>query len=354
MLQPKLLLLLLLLRCSPTASLRWFSLVNPMQYIYASPEPNDAARERRQERLALYPLPAVYLPGSTSMLRNVEPRNIAMVREQDVIVASLLDGNRRRCAEVGSLLRIDDVQREAADSSGQVLSSAASSDVLMVHCTVIGRVQLLKCDNLDAWITGDTYLLADVCEYTDEEGSEQSLSDGVTEERLRADVADSIYRLVDALLLEEQMADGAADGINATAAVAALEEAASHIASGCWWEALEVWQRHCATRVFALQAQHQVERNEFVIDCKLKEGGVLQIPVQEHTLCDKDRRKLMDLDARAREALDEMGLDDAGTFQGCLEARTVRERAMVLRAGVLREAERLDRRAALRRALDAS
>ena len=224
----------------------------------------------------------------------------------------------------------------------------------MVQCTVLGRAALQSCDNLEAWSTRETYLLANVCDYADEDDEEEGEDED--EDDVRADVEDAIYRLVDALLLEEDAADdsGGGGGIDATAAVAALEEAASHVASGKWWEALELWQRHCATRTFSLQAQHQAERNEFIIDAKLREGGPLQIPVQEWTLKDEDRTKLLDLDVRAREALAQMDLDDAQTFQACLEARRVGERAALLKAGVLREAERLGRRAALQRALDAS
>ena len=344
----------LLLTCTHVTSVRWFSLVEPRHAAAAGPA---------VQQLALYPLPAVYLPGSSCTLRNIEPRNIAMAQEQTVFVASLLAGDRRCCAEVGVILGIDDVQAATADSSGQVLASA-TSNVLMVQCTVLGRVELLSCDNLDAWRTRETYLLANVCEYADDEGdgarSEEGSEEGSERKRaldvqeLKTDVEDAIYRLIDAVLLEADSADGATGSIDATAAVASLEDAASHVASGRWWEALELWQRHCATRAFALQAQHQADRNEFVIDCKLREGGVLRIPVQEFTLCDEDRLKLMDLDARAKEALEQVGLDDAATFQACLEARSVRERATLLHAGVLREAERLDGRAALQRALGAS
>ena len=331
----QLLLLLLLSQCSHVAPLRWFSLVEP-------PAPlSPVARTTR--RLALYPLPAVYLPGSACTLRNVEPRNIAMAREQAVFVASLLTGDRRRVAEVGAVLRIDDVRAATADSSGQVLAAPTSADALMVQCTVLGRVRLLKCDNLDAWVSRETYLLVDACEHDDDEA-------GTVEDELHDDVEDAIYQLVDALLLESDSADGAA--LDTTAAVAALEEAAAHGAAGRWWEALELWQRHCATRTFAQESQHRAERNELIVDCKLREGGVLRIPVQEHTLCDDDRRKLLDLDARAKDALAQLELDDVAMFQACLEARSVRERVLLLKAGVLREAERLSRRACAQRSLD--
>ena len=64
--------------------------------------------------------------------------------------------------------------------------------------------------------------------------------------------------------------------------------------------------------------------------------------------------QLADLDARAADAVAQMGVDDTATFQACLEARRPAERAAILLRGVEREAERLMRRAALQRALDAS
>ena len=121
-----------------------------------------------------------------------------------------------------------------------------------------------------------------------------------------------------------------------------------------WWEALELWQRHCATRAAVLAAQHRAERNELIIEAKLQQGGMLTIPVDEALLPEADRARLRDLDRRAADAASQIGLDDAASFQACLESRSAQERARRLLQGVQREAERLARRAALRRALDAS
>ena len=121
-----------------------------------------------------------------------------------------------------------------------------------------------------------------------------------------------------------------------------------------WWEALELWQRHCTTRAAASAALHRAERNELIIEAKLKQGGVLSIPVNEATLPEADRVRLWDLDSRAADAAKQIGLDDASSFQACLESRSAAVRARRLLQGVQREAERLARRAALRRALDAS
>jgi len=330
---------LLFLLVPSAHAISWFSLFERGS---AATEPALYPRE-----LALYPLPTVYLPGSTCTLRNIEPRNIALAREQTTFVASLLNHDRLRCASVGAVLRIESVRAEPADSSGKVLASSASSKALRVECTVLGRVRLLRCKNLEAWSTRETYLMAETCDYEDEDPRPEFCDGQVG--RVSGDVEGAIYHLVDALLESEGV-----DSIDTAAAVAALEEAALHIASGRWWQALELWQRHCATRAFAVQAQHQAERNEFLIDAKLREGGALQVPVLEHTLSEEDRVKLRDLDRRANEALDQMGLDDAETFQSCLEAQSASDRAKILHEGVLREAGRLARRAALQRAIDAS
>ena len=57
-------------------------------------------------------------------------------------------------------------------------------------------------------------------------------------------------------------------------------------------------QVHCATRRAAAAARHRSERNEFLIDAKLRQGGALQIPIREYTLPTVDREQLADLDAR--------------------------------------------------------
>ena len=314
-----------------TYALRWFSLTE-----------KSASSDPSTHSLALYPLPAVYLPGSTCTLKNIEPRNVAMAREQSTFVASLLDNDRKQCAEIAAVLRIDDVRAASADTSGRVLASCESSTALQVQCTVLGRARLIRCDNLAAWETRETYLIAEVSNYDDDDVSTEDT-------QLQNDVEDAVYRLVDALLEGEENT-----GIDVHATVDALEEAALHVSSGCWWEALELWQRHCSTRAMAMRAEHLTERNEFLIDAKLRQGGMLQIPVQEHTLPAEDRKKLLDLDQRAAEALDQMGLDDVETFQACLEARSTTVRAKRLLEGVLREAGRLERRLALQRALKSS
>ena len=66
--------------------------------------------------------------------------------------------------------------------------------MLMVQCTVIGRAKLLRCDNLDDWSTRETYLVADICEYTDDDES------SMVDEQLQEMVEDALYQLIDALL----------------------------------------------------------------------------------------------------------------------------------------------------------
>lgn len=231
--------------------------------------------------MALYPLPAVYLPNSQCMLRNIEPRNLAMCREQTHFVSACVTSDSSCCASVGSVLRIDDVRPAASDTSGMVLADPMSSNVLEVRCTVVGRVQLVACQNLEVWRRPqrDYYLMADVAAYDDEVGQASDMSPEAGGEV--DDVPDAIYRLVDALTQSSSSADSTDGGLDTDAAVAALEKAATHAEDGEWWEALEIWQTHCATRLAAETTLHRAERNEYVIDAKLRQGGALKIPVEE-------------------------------------------------------------------------
>ena len=72
------------------------------------------------------------------------------------------------------------------------------------------------------------------------------------------------------------------------------------------------------------------------------------------TLDPSDRQKLDEMDRRAADATAQMQLDDTATFQACLESRRQEDRALILLRGVQRETDRLNRRAALKRALDKS
>ena len=322
--------------------LSWFSLDS------ASPNSPRSARASTA-RLPLYPLPTVYLPGGTCELRNIEPRNRAMCCEHDEFVASLVAPDGDKCARIGAVLRVDDVSAAKRDSSGRVLVAQATTNVLHVRCTIVGRAEIISCANLDDWRSPDRdrYLMVDVANYDDEADAAGAAGDDDEGNVLTAEAPEALYGLVDALL-----EDSAADGIDAggrSAAVETLEQAADLAEGGKWWEALELWQRHCATRRAAHWAQHRADRDEFLVDAKIRQGGALQLPVREATLPEADRASLADLDRRAEDAAVQMGLDDNEGFQACLQSRGPAQRARLLRDGARREADRLRRRALLAR-----
>ena len=58
---------------------------------------------------------------------------------------------------------------------------------------------------------------------------------------------------------------------------------------------------------------------------------MLQI-LQEHTLSDEDRRKLLDLDVRAKEALEQMGLDTRRPSKAWRRVASASERSCCERA----------------------
>ena len=106
--------MLLLLLLPTAAALRWFPLDVP------APAASGTAGARP---MALYPLPALYLPGATCTVRNVQLRNIAMCKEEREFAAALVsldDAQRAQCARVCSVLRIDSIQPAARDASGKV------------------------------------------------------------------------------------------------------------------------------------------------------------------------------------------------------------------------------------------
>lgn len=311
--------------------------------------------------MALYPLPAVYLPGATCELRNVEPRNIAMCQKESVFVSALVSADGSQCANVGSVLRIDDVRPAVADTSGHVLQQTESARVYSVQCTVVGRVRIVGSPNLEAWRDWERarvhaeYLRADVVPHEDvHETNEHGAADtAVLLGQTGEEVADALYRLVDVLLASTATSEGH-KGFDMHATVATLEEAASLAVDGRWWEAYERWQRYCTTRSAALAAEHAAERNELLVEAKLREGGALSLPINEATLDPADRARLDDLDARAADAAAQIGLHDAAAFQECLEADDEAQRATRLLDGVRTEADRLARKGALQRAFDAS
>ena len=311
------------------------------------------------------------------MVRNIEPRNVAMCRERSEFVSACIDSEDfSSCASIGTVLRIDSVT-SVLRPIGMVITDQPTG-VLEVQCTVVGRVRLVACENLEAWRkpSRDEYLMADVETYEDEEPSAtaDATADATVDATADAtltttnatadegwwmgaqaagDVANAFYRLVDGLL-ESADVDGKDAGLDVDAAVAALERAAEFAEDGNLWAALDLWQVHCATRLAHAAALHRAERNEFVIDAALRRGGALKLPVPEYTLKAEDRAALVDLDARAADAASQMGLDDTAAFQACLEARQEATRAKLLLRGVQREADRLARRVALRRSLDVS
>ena len=80
---------------------RWFPLDA------AAPATSGIASARA---MPLYPLPALYLPGSTCMVRNVQLRNIAMCKANAEFAAALVsldDAQRAQCSRVCSVLRVE-------------------------------------------------------------------------------------------------------------------------------------------------------------------------------------------------------------------------------------------------------
>ena len=300
---------------------------------FDAPPPTNAATTT--QRYPLYPLRASYMPCGSVELRNTEPRNVRMCKETEYFVASLLNAeDGASCAAVGTLLRIDGVENATRDNTGQVLARPRDAPrALRVRCTAVGRRRLVGIRNGDAYFDAGArlrgeFLVGDFADYEDEESADAT-----------PDAASALAFLARSLQGDERKV---------------VEEAATLATAETSWEALELWQRYCTTRLATAAVDARADRDELLIDAALRRGGAITVPVDITTLPPDDRRRILENDERASDALRQMELADATAFQALLEERSATERLAALAAGALREGSRLAQRAALQRAFAAS
>jgi len=281
-------------------------------------------------------LRATYMPCGRIELRNIEPRNVRMCKEAEYFVASLLNADGASCAEVGTLLRIDAVENATRDTTGQVLACPREAPrVLRVRCAAVGRRRLVNVKNGDAYFDAGArlrgeYLVGEFEDYDDDEGATDAPPPAA---------APALAFLARSLEEDERIV---------------VEEAAALATVTTSWEALELWQRYCATRLATVSLESRADRDELIIDAKVRAGGAITIPVDESTLPPDDRRRILAADERAADALQQLEIADAAAFQAILETRSVDGRLTALADGALREGSRVAQRAALQRAFAAS
>ena len=316
--------LLTLLSCC--AALSWVR--------FDAPPPTNAATNTQQ--YPLYPLRATYMPCGSVELRNTEPRNVRMCKETEYFVASLLNAeDGASCAAVGTLLRIDQVENATRDNTGQVLARPRDAPrALRVRCTAVGRRRLVGIRNGDAYFDAGArlrgeFLVGEFEAYEDEEPTDTTPDNA----------ASALAFLARSLQGDERNV---------------VEEAAALATAETSWEALELWQRYCATRLATAAADARADRDELLIDAALRRGGAITVPVDISTLPPDDRWRILENDERAADALEQLEIADAAAFQALLEERSATARLAALAAGALREGSRLAQRAALQRAFAAS
>ena len=299
---------------------------------FDAPPPTNAANTA--QRYPLYPLRATYMPCGSVELRNTEPRNVRMCREANYFVASLLHADGASCAEVGTLLRIDGVENATRDATGQVLARPRDAPrALRVRCTAVGRRRLVGIRNGDAYFDAGArlrgeFLVGEFEAYDDDESADAT-----------PDAASALAFLARSLQGDERKV---------------VEEAATLATAETSWEALELWQRYCTTRLATAAVDARADRDELLIDAALRRGGAITVPVDITTLPPDDRRRILENDERAADALEQLEIADATAFQALLEERSATARLAALAAGALREGSRLAQRAALQRAFAAS
>ena len=301
---------------------------------FGAPPPTNAATNTQQ--YPLYPLRATYMPCGSVELRNTEPRNVRMCKETEYFVASLLNAeDGASCAEVGTLLRIDQVENATRDNTGQVLARPRDAPrALRVRCTAVGRRRLVGIRNGDAYFDAGARLRGEFLV-----GEFEAYDDAEPTDTTPDNAASALAFLARSLQGDEQNV---------------VEEAAALATAENSWQALELWQRYCATRLATAAADARADRDELLIDAALRRGGAITVPVDITTLPPDDRRRILENDERAADALEQLEIADAAAFQALLEERSATARLAALAAGALREGSRLAQRAALQRAFAAS
>ena len=317
---------------STTAVLLTLSCCGALSWVrFAAPPPSAGTTT---QRYPLYPLRATYMPCGSVELRNTEPRNVRMCKETEYFVASLLNADGASCAAVGTLLRIDGVENATRDNTGQVLARPRDAPrALRVRCTAVGRRRLVGIRNGDAYFDAGArlrgeFLVGEFEAYDDDESADTT-----------PDAASALAFLARSLQGDERRV---------------VEEAAALATAENCWEALELWQRYCATRLATAAADARADRDELLIDAAVRRGGAITVPVDISTLPPDDRRRILENDERAADALHQLEIADAAAFQALLEERSATARLAALAAGALREGSRLAQRAALQRAFAAS
>ena len=317
-----------------TAVLLTLTCCAALSWVRFDAPPTNAANTA--QRYPLYPLRATYMPCGSVELRNTEPRNVRMCKETEYFVASLLNAeDGASCAAVGTLLRIDGVENATRDNTGQVLARPRDAPrALRVRCTAVGRRRLVGIRNGDAYFDAGArlrgeFLVGEFEAYDDEQPTDTTPDNA----------ASALAFLARSLQGDERKV---------------VEEAATLATAETSWEALELWQRYCATRLATAAADARADRDELLIDAALRRGGAITVPVDISTLPPDDRRRILENDERAADALEQLEIADAAAFQALLEERSATARLAALAAGALREGSRLAQRAALQRAFAAS
>jgi len=280
--------------------------------------------------LPLYPLPAVYLPYTSSSnvthtLINIEPRNLRMARDllspvspggapdERRFCAALRAVDSGRVASVGTVLRIID-HEENIDGTRMVLTCLAEHPVEILN---VVNPQAASWENR-ILRRSDEYLLARVRVVQPQQpsgnGFDERLVDRVVEDYNHVRNLYSRSRIA-----KLDLPPFARDTVSQSLPPLAKSNFTLDGGTGIW-DLAQTWQTLCNTVREGRQIRLSSDRNELVVAAGMKQqrkkSQPLKLPIHVEDLSREDRQRVQDLEVEAQsEWVERVRLDPCLDFQ---------------------------------------
>jgi hypothetical protein len=374
--------------------IQWFDLQqfsNPTLTSTKLQDMDDVDRSSWIETMPLYPLPAVHVPDRDNMdctLWNMERRNIQMALDLELDIslssnnasvvvdatAAMTKGliclvlqakDTGRIVNVGTIVRILHIRKEpkydipAVDLMGSSNDSSHYRRVILT-CTPVAIADILQIENPYAALTEyryrhpNEYLMATV-QYR----KEINIHDNP---RLKSDAA--LVNMEQSLCCQIQENFNRVRSLYIDTKIATQDwppQMVSKLQSGndtlpcmitsptlllspvTFWSMAQSWQSLCDTVRTAHEMILVSNRNEYMVDAAIRQGGPLQLPVHMEDLRRiEDRRFVLELERTAQQQWLDMQLDPCIDFQMLLTFRHHGDRLHYFSKMVERECYRLE------------
>ena len=310
----------------------------------------------------IYPIPDLYLPHGTHILRNTEPRNLQMAldlnqtttlssnEDNKLFTVVLSAADTGRISKRGTLLRLTHIEPTFSNTDDQEILTR-----ITVQCEAVGIVEVCNIENPSAASREQRILRS--AEYL--KGRVKVL------EKFDHSFG-KLFNDKDTLMTAKQMIQDfnliktmyeLGIGSYETIPEKQLGQLADALPSNSWgkdipllmsdetkfWSYAQTWQSLCLTIREGRQQLLNSDRNELMVSSILsKQGGPLKLPIHLEDLDPDDRRKVQDLEIQAHNDFVKTQLDPCLDFLAMMCLNSYEERLQWLGQMISRERKRLE------------